>query len=232
MQIRKELLKVLDRLDTSLTLENGWPGGDWPVGREFQPFEFEIVVGAILTQNTQWKNVETVLSRLVDAGLTSAERISRCQSPILEGTIRSARFFRQKSAVLKSLAGAILESGDSFYSRVSRDRLLQVSGVGPETADAILLYACGRCEFVADSYARRFLRRYGFLEDVTYQKAKDFFETHLPADVKVYRRSHALLVEHGKALCRSVPFCQGCLLQKECKSANQSLSERPRTPGL
>jgi len=159
VHIRNELFRVYERLETTPSLDQGWPGGEWPVSGEFEPVEFEIVIGAILTQNTNWKNAERGLVRLRDIGLIDAERIDGCRSAILEDAIRPVGFFRQKSAVLKRLAGTILEFGQSFYSRVLREDLLSVKGIGPETADAILLFACGRTEFVADAYGRRIFHR-------------------------------------------------------------------------
>jgi endonuclease-3 related protein len=213
------LFKVYDLLQTSLSFEEGWPGGHWPVSGEFEPVEFEIVVGAVLTQNTNWRNVERGLSRLTDAGLTDAGSVMNCPQSTLEDVIRPVGFFRKKSRVLKRVAGAILEFGGSFYSRVIREDLLSIEGIGPETADAILLYACARPEFVADAYARRILERYGLIVDTGYQEAKEVLEAHLPSRVSLYKRFHALLVEHAKQYCRNVPLCFRCILQENCKMA-------------
>jgi endonuclease-3 related protein len=219
MQTRTELLDVYDRLRDTISLDQGWPGGEWPVSGEFQPVEFEIVAGAVLTQNTSWNNAERALRQLRHARLTSATQIGSCQTHVLEDAIQPAGFFRRKAEVLKELSKIILRCEDSFYRRVRRDELLKVKGIGPETADAILLYACKKPEFVADTYARRILSRYGLLEEASYQEGKEFVESHLPVDGGLYGRFHALLVEHAKQHCRSIPLCTGCVLREGCSSA-------------
>ncbi|MGW8181741.1 MAG: endonuclease [bacterium] len=217
MEIRRELFKIYHLLETSLSLAEGWPGGRWPVSGGFKPPEFEIVVGAILSQNTNWKNVEKALRRLSIGGIKDAQSILSCPQSTLENAIRPAGFYRKKSIVLKHTAKTILEVGKHFYSVVTRERLISINGIGPETADAILLYACLQPEFVADAYARRILGRYGLLVEEGYSEAKQFFEAHLSAHVKFYQLFHALLVEHAKECCRKVPLCPKCVLQEDCQ---------------
>ena len=221
-QIRNKLLKVHDLLQTALPLEKGWPGGKWPVSGEFSPPEFEIIVGAVLTQNTRWENVEKILLRLLKAKLQSVDLMVECPIPILEEVLRPVGFFRKKAGVLKRLAKAILEYPGDFYSQVQRSEILCIGGVGPETADAILLYACARLEFVADAYARRILHRYGLIEGTSYRDAKEIIESHLPLQVGLYQRFHALLVEHGKTSCRRVPLCPKCVLRESCRWVRRS----------
>jgi endonuclease-3 related protein len=178
--------------------------------------EFEIVVGAVLTQNTSWKNAERGLASLKDIGLTSAPALSEYPTPRLEQALQPVGFFRKKSRLLKRLSEMILNHPKGFYSFATRNELLSIKGIGPETADAILLYACAKPEFVADNYSRRILERLGLPVGEGYGETKDFIESHLPSDVELFRRFHALLVEHAKYSCRKVPLCSGCVLQRGC----------------
>jgi len=215
---RKALLDLYQALEASVSLEGVWPEGNWPVTAQFEPTEFEIVVGAVLTQNTNWRNVEKGLSRLIDTGLTDVGKVSMCPTAVLEMAVRPVGFFRRKALVLKRLSALILRYGEDFYARVHREELLSISGVGPETADAILLYACARLEFIADGYTRRILGRFGVLDHVrSYQEAKRILEFHLPSRLEVYRKFHALLVEHAKNSCRKEPLCSICFLREKCQ---------------
>jgi endonuclease-3 related protein len=216
MHISKELFEIFDRLERSIPLESGWPGGNWPLSGYFEPREFEIVIGAILTQNTNWRNVEKALVRLREADIKDASDLTNCPLPSLEEIVKPAGFFRKKSQLLKRVAEMILGYREQFYTRVKRHALLSIRGIGPETADAILLYACGRPEFIADAYTRRILRRYGFSVVDSYGETKDFLEMRLPPRVALFRRFHALLVEQAKAYCRKVPLCSGCTLRDRC----------------
>lgn len=221
MDIRSELLKVFESLQETLQLEEGWPGGDWPLSGSFAPPVFEIVVGAMLTQNTSWKNVEKGLTRLREKGLTTARDLINCPLSDLEEAIRPVGFFRKKAGLLKRVASTILAYQGEFYSRVTREELLSIEGVGPETADAVLLYACAKPEFIADSYARRILRRYGLPIANGYGESKHLLEANLSQEVGFFRRFHALLVEHAKESCRKVPRCPSCVLNQGCKKGRE-----------
>ncbi len=180
------------------------------------------MVGAILTQNVNWKNVEKALRRMIEEQLVEADRIECCAQGFLEDTIRSAGFYRQKAKRLKGIAQFILAYPGDFYSEVRREELLSIPGIGPETADSILLYACDRSHFVVDAYTRRIFTRYGFLSrKATYQEVQQFFESNLPADVPLYKRFHAMIVEHAKQICRKTPLCQDCVFQEECHTADR-----------
>lgn len=189
----------------------------WPVSGKFRPEEFEIAVGTILTQNTNWKNVEKALANMIEAGFVSAGTISRCSTRKLEHVIRPAGFFTQKAKRLKELAAFIVHFDDDFYKNVTRQQLLNINGIGQETADSILLYACGKAEFVVDAYTKRIFARFGILgKDEKYDNIKRFFETRIRKDAKLYKEFHALVVEHAKETCRKKPLCHACPL-KECK---------------
>lgn len=191
---------------------HGWPA----------EHRFEILVGAVLTQNTAWRNVERALANLRARDALSARAIAAMPHERLAETIRPAGYYRTKATYLKNLAGR-LESAGGFQALARRSTaelradLLGVKGVGPETADAILLYAFERPVFVVDAYARRLLQRLGWPGgDASYDGLRGVFEAALPASVQVLARCHALIVAHAKAVCRSRPLCGQCVLQPHC----------------
>ncbi len=212
------LKKIYQTLERAYPSPKGWPNGDWPLSGDFTPRRLEVVVGAILTQNVNWENVERALSRMIKEQLVKADRIEGCSQAFLEEAIHSAGFYKQKAKRLKGIARFILAYPGDFYSKVRREELLSMQGIGPETADSILLYACDRPNFVVDAYTRRILTRYGFLSPKTsYQEVQQLFESHLPADVPLYKRFHALIVEHAKQICKKTPVCRVCVFRKECQ---------------
>jgi endonuclease-3 related protein len=214
------LIKIFQTLENSYPSPKDWPNGEWPLSGEFKPRRLEVVVGAILTQNVNWRNVEKALGRMIEEQLVTADGIEGCSQAFLEQTIRSAGFYRQKAKRLKGIAQFILAYPGDFYSQVPREKLLSIPGIGPETADSILLYACDRPHFVVDAYTRRLFTRYGFLSPkASYQEVQHSFESHMPVDVPLYKRSHALIVEHAKRTCRKTPLCKDCVLRKECQAA-------------
>jgi endonuclease-3 related protein len=172
----------------------------WPAGREFVPKEWEVCAGAILTQNTNWKNVEKALDNLEAAGIITPGATLNLRQEKLELLVRPSGFYRQKAVRLKALAELVSEFGnfDNFVKKVRREELLAVNGIGPETADSILLYACGRPVFVADAYTRRFLEAVGVKTAHDYESLRRYFEERLPEDVDLYKEFHALIVEWGK----------------------------------
>ena len=218
---RSLLIEIYSALDRAYRSSQDWPDGNWPASRRFDPRQFEVSAGAVLTQNTSWTNVEKALDGLVGASLTSAEAIATCSPGDLEEAIRPSGFYRQKSVRLKRLARQIIDFPGDFYAEVSREQLLSLSGIGPETADSILLFACSRPHFVVDAYTRRICNRYGLLaEGLSYEEVKAFFERHLPKNVTRYRRFHAFLVEHAKGVCQKRPRCSFCVLKPNCEQAD------------
>lgn len=211
------LLDIYQSLRRVYPLLEGWPNGDWPISRHFRPPRFEVILGSILTQNTNWKNVEKALKQLVQEGLVAARKVESCSVIQLEDAIRSSGFFRQKARRLKDVCRFILDFRGAFYREVGRDELLSIRGIGPETADSILLYACDQPHFVVDAYTRRVFVRYGLLrENSAYDEVKDFFQSRLPRDVNLYKRFHALIVEHAKQTCMKSPSCGRCVMADEC----------------
>ena len=186
---------------------------------------FEICAGAILTQNTAWKNVEKALAALRKAGLTSAAAIAACPLPRLEGTIRSSGYYRQKARRLKEFCRRALKEHPEglikwFAAAPAYDlraELLSYKGIGPETADCMVLYAAGKPSFVIDAYTRRIMERAVLARGLSYEGWKEEFERSLPPDVKMYNEYHALLVRLGKDFCRkSKPLCGNCPLRRVC----------------
>ncbi len=224
------LIDIYQTLKQAYPSPKDWPNGEWPLSGEFKPRRLEVVVGAILTQNVNWKNVEKALSRMIEEQLVEADRIERCPQAFLEDTIRSAGFYRQKAMRLKGIAQFILAYPGDFYTEVQREELLSIPGIGPETADSILLYACDRPHFVVDAYTLRLFTRYGFLSrKSSYQEVQQFFESHLPADVPLYKRFHALIVEHAKQICRKTPVCKDCVFRKKCQYGQQTTNNKQQT---
>ncbi|HEV09074.1 MAG TPA: endonuclease, partial [Sulfurihydrogenibium azorense] len=154
----------------------------WPV-HENQDKVVEIVVGAVLTQNTSWKNVEKSLENLISYGCLSFECIKNIDIEILKKLIKPSGFYNQKAKTLKLLANLFLEKKE-----ITRQELLAVKGVGPETADSILLYAFDKPFFVVDKYTKRLFYRLGFTpENISYEELQRFITDNIPKDVEIYK---------------------------------------------
>lgn len=189
----------------------------WPAQERF-----EILVGAILTQNTNWQNVERALHSLSLASCTTPEQIVSCPDQDLAAHIRSSGYFNVKARRLKAFCSWLLEQGglavlDTRDTGDLRAELLSVHGIGPETADDMLLYAFERPVFVIDAYTRRIFSRVGLVEEkINYEDLQCFFEDSLDADVGMFNEYHALIVRHGKEVCRTSPRCDTCVLKDLC----------------
>lgn len=203
--------------DVYSTLQRHYgPSAWWPAKTSY-----EVMVGAILTQNTAWSNVEKALRNFGDK--LDPVIVSQMSLAELEAIIRPAGFFRQKALYLKAL-GDWWSSYDYDIESL-RDRplpelraeILRVRGVGRETADSILLYAFGLRSFVIDAYTVRLCTRLPLNADLRYESLKRTFEDHLPHSVDIYNNFHALIVIHGKAHCRKKPLCEACPLADVCQ---------------
>lgn len=196
------------------------PQGWWPVQNGFSPPEWEVCAGAVLTQNTSWKNVEKALTSLKAAGITTPAKTLKVHNHVLKNHIRSSGYYTQKAHRLKALAGFVSQfsAERDFLKGVDRDDLLAINGIGPETADSILLYAANRKFFVVDAYTRRVFSRFGMLKEKwDYDDIRTFFERSLPQDAGVYKEFHALIVTLGKRICRGAPLCAKCPLNGPCR---------------
>lgn len=202
--------EIYRRLHTHYGDQDWWPG-DTP---------FEVMVGAILTQNTAWTNVEKAVANLKAADSLDAQAIYALPHDRLAQLVRSSGYFNVKARRLKAFCAWYLKRADmaSDMSVVAlRGELLAIYGVGPETADDILLYAFERPVFVIDAYTRRIFSRLGLINgDEPYDLLREIFERDLPPRVSLFSQYHALIVSHGKDICRVKPRCRDCVLQSGC----------------
>jgi len=206
------LTEYYERLFALHGPQHWWPGRT----------RFEIIVGAILTQNTAWTNVETAIANLRRARLLSPRAIETVPTARLARLIRSSGYFRQKARKLKAFVTFLRREYAGSLTRMFRtpaaelrEQLLAVYGIGRESADSILLYAGGHPVFVVDAYARRMLERHGLArENSHYESIRALFESQLPADAALYNEFHALIVHTGKHYCRARnPRCAECPLR-------------------
>lgn len=183
--------------------------------------ELEMMVGAVLTQNTNWKNVKKALNNLKEGNLLSLHKLGTLSTSEVAEVIRPAGYFNIKAKRLKNLIDFIVEHYQAELSmflteetQALREGLLSVKGIGPETADSILLYAVRRPVFVVDAYTHRIMKRHGMTdEQASYYELQALFMDHLPEDSALFNEFHALLVKTGKEYCRRKPLCDICPLE-------------------
>ncbi|MGV8074255.1 MAG: endonuclease III domain-containing protein [Syntrophobacteraceae bacterium] len=208
---RKELLEnVFERLSGFFGPQHWWPA-ETP---------FEVIVGAILTQNTAWKNVEQSISALRNRGLLDLRALDAVDQSELALLIRSSGYYNQKAKKLKTFCSHIDTNWDGDLAQfLSQDmdalrfELLGIRGIGPETADSIVLYAAEQPSFVIDTYTFRVFSRHGWIaEDLNYDELREFFMDSLDPDLHTFQEYHALLVRTGHHYCRRKPLCESCPL--------------------
>jgi endonuclease-3 related protein len=208
----ERLLDIRQRLFDHFGPQHWWPG-DTP---------FEIMVGAVLTQNTNWRNVERAIDTLKDAGMLSLEKMAALPVDLLAQYIRPAGYYNIKAGRLRNLLGMIIERHEGDPERLltqsletQRRDLLSVKGVGPETADSIILYAAGQPIFVVDAYTHRILLRHNLIdEEYGYYEIQELFMDNLDNNTDLFNEYHALLVRLGKEFCKkSKPRCDDCPLK-------------------
>jgi len=208
---KARLLRLYAALHRRFGRQRWWPGRS----------PYEIAVGAVLTQHTAWLNAARAITALRTRRALDPTRLAALGIGTLARVIRPAGTPRVKARRLRALTRWILERTGGRLSRMRamalgplRADLLAVPGLGPETADAILLYAAGRPVFVADAYARRVLARHRLVaRRAGYEEVRGWLEAHLPTDPELFNEFHALLVAVGKSHCRSRPQCEGCALR-------------------
>lgn len=207
-----QLAIYYDALFSAYGPQHWWPGRT----------RFEVIVGAILTQSTSWSNVELAIVALRREKLLSPLAIERVSLARLSRLIRSSGYYRQKARKLKAFVhflrkqyGGSLDRMFATPTSQLRQQLLAVHGIGPETADSILLYAGNHPIFVVDAYTRRILERHHLAHGKhSYDEIQQFFQQNLPASAPLFNEYHALIVHTGKHFCRkSAPRCQDCALQ-------------------
>ncbi|MGO9112652.1 MAG: endonuclease III domain-containing protein [Thermoguttaceae bacterium] len=206
------LQEVYQRLLEAFGPQKWWPGDT----------HFEMMVGAILVQNTSWQNVRRAIDNLRAADLLEPHALHDLPEEELQELIRSAGYYRIKAKRLRSLLQFLVERYDGsieamFRTPLSelRKELLGIHGVGPETADSILLYAGALPTFVVDAYTYRVFSRHGWIDtESDYPRIQEFFHDHLPADAPMFNEFHALLVNLGKHYCKKAhPLCEACPLK-------------------
>jgi len=208
------LSSIYERLTACYGPQHWWPG-ETP---------FEIVVGAVLTQNTAWANVRRAIQNLQQAGLLTLEALHRADADTVRALITPSGFYNVKYRRLRHLLDYLAAQPDGWNRlrtaplEILREELLAIHGIGPETADSILLYAFERPTFVVDAYTRRLFGRLGerWLAEAPYEAVRAHFMAHLPSNHALYNEYHALIVVHGKARCRKRPLCAGCPLKNDC----------------
>ncbi len=197
--------------------KNYGPQGWWPADSGL-----ECILGAILTQNTSWKNVERAIENLRRENLISVGKLNLITADELAGLIRPSGYYNQKALKIKNFVtfaaqnySGSLEKMFGEDKSVLRKKLLGIKGIGPETADSILLYAGGIPVFVVDAYTYRVLSRHGLVpEETTYDEIQELFTDSLPEDAHTFNEYHALLVKVGKEHCKKRdPRCNGCPLE-------------------
>jgi len=210
--LQEQLLEYYERLFSHFGPQKWWPG-DSPL---------EVCVGAILTQNTNWNNVARAIENLKKAGLLRADALYSIPAEELARHIRPAGYYNVKASRLKNFINYLWSNHQGRLDKMFdmdmeplRDELLTVKGIGPETADSILLYGGGKPTFVIDAYTMRCLRRHDIIDDeCQYEDARRLFMANLPLDVQLYNEYHALFVALGKHYCRPRrPGCNKCPLE-------------------
>jgi len=212
-KVKKKIVKdIYKRLFSVAGPQYWWPG-DTP---------FEIIVGAILTQNINWGNVEKAIKNLKQAGVLSPKALNALSLTQLASLIKPAGYFNVKAGRLKNFMNFLFATYKGSLRAMARQdlpklrqELLDVNGIGPETADSILLYAFQKPIFVVDAYTKRVLSRHGLVEsDAEYQGIQDLLMGSLKPDVQLFNEYHALIVHTGKYFCKTKPQCEKCPLNK------------------
>jgi endonuclease-3 related protein len=193
--------------------QNWWPADS----------QIEVIIGAILTQAVNWSNVEKAISNLKEANLVNLKKLKEVKEKRLAELIKPSGYYNMKAKKLKSFVSYLDDNYDLNLNKFNkgkpetiRKKLIDIYGIGPETADSIMLYAFNQSKFVIDTYTKRIISRIGYTsEDVSYDKLKALFEKNLENDAKLFNEYHSLLVKHAKEHClKSSPLCIKCPLNK------------------
>ncbi len=199
--------ELFERLKSHYGSQQWWPAET----------KYEIVVGAVLTQNTNWNNVERAINNLRKEKLLSPDKILENSSNELKKLIRPSGFYNAKESTLRRLTDFIHNNNvNEMPMKELREQLLKIKGVGPETADSILLYAYNRPVFVIDAYTKRLVKRLKMTGKEKYNELQEFFQDALPKDTDLYAEFHALIVEHCKKICKKEPHCDICFMKDDC----------------
>jgi len=205
------LLEIYRKLFDTFGPQHWWPGET----------AFEVAIGAILTQNTNWGNVEKAIYNLKSEGKLRASAIHKMTSESLASLIRPAGYFNVKAKRLRNFIDFLVREYGGSMAKMKKEekdairaKLLAVNGIGPETADSIILYALGKPVFVIDAYTKRVLSRHNVMHhDLSYDKFQELFHLNLATDVQLFNEYHALFVRVAKEHCRTKAICPGCPLE-------------------
>ena len=208
--MQNKLLLIYNKLCSHFGPQHWWPG-ETP---------FEVAVGAVLTQNTNWGNVEKAIDNLKRKGKLNASGIHNITTERLAALIKPAGYFNVKAKRLKHFVSFLMKDYGGSMSRMKdaklpsiREHLLRVNGIGPETADSIILYALEEPVFVVDAYTKRVLSHHNIKDhDASYDSFQELFHSNLKRDVRLFNEYHALFVRVAKEHCRTKPICEGCPL--------------------
>lgn len=205
------LMDIYNLLLSAYGKRNWWPAKT----------PFEMIIGAILTQNTAWTNVEKAIENFEDR--LSPEFIETASHEEIADIIRPSGYYNQKAIRLKAITAWFkkysydIKNAQKFDGETLRRELLEVKGVGRETADSILTYALDKPFFVVDAYTKRILYRIGYDIPKNYDDLRLEIEKSIPKDLYIYNEFHALIVYHAKCYCKKIPICNGCSLESLCK---------------
>ncbi len=203
--MKKLLMDIYNKLLDRYSYQHWWPAQT----------KDEMVIGAILTQNTSWSNVEKAINNLKKHQLCSLEKIYSINDNIIKQLIIPAGFFNQKAQYLKNIARFFIDNG-SFLTLSTldtaqlRNKLLSIKGIGKETADSILLYAFDRAVFVIDAYTKRLINRHNISAESDYDEIQNIFMDNLDNNHRLFGEYHALIVKNAKEFCKSKPLCDNC----------------------
>lgn len=212
-RVAKELESIYRKLYLRFGPQHWWPAES----------PFEVIIGAILTQNTAWTNVEKAICSLKRSKLLHPQKLYHTNTKMIAQLIRSCGYYNIKAKRLKNFLKVLFSQFKGNLAKMFslpaaslREKLLQIKGIGPETADSILLYAAKKPVFVIDAYTRRFLLRHKVIkEKAGYQQIQSLFAANLPHSVKLFNEYHALIVRLAKEFCRTEPRCNFCPLKIE-----------------
>lgn len=223
------LLVIYNNLYSHFHAQHWWPitpegklHPEYSGGPKNEKQQLEVCFGAILTQNTAWKNVEKAIIELNKSNLINIKKIIKIKNKRLAEIIKSSGYHNQKAKKLKNFCSFLLKNYNGslknlFNNNIEklRNGLLSINGIGPETADSIILYAAKKPIFVIDAYTKRILNRIGYKEN-TYEELQNLFMQNLPKSEKLFNEYHALLVELGKNICKKEPLCRECPVKMHC----------------
>ncbi|MGD9143627.1 MAG: endonuclease III domain-containing protein [Dehalococcoidia bacterium] len=220
-EINRVLLDIYSKLYDRFGPQHWWPAEE----------PFEVIIGAILTQSTAWSNVEKAIANLKESGVMSAASLRELPEPKLAELIYPSGYYNAKARKIKAFVQWLGDKycdnpGRLFNQDISylRKQLLGVYGIGEETADSIILYAAEKPVFVIDAYTRRLIKRLGLAPlNNSYSTCQSLFTDHIPADSDLFNEYHALIVRHGKDICRKTPSCEICCLNETGQTGSQQV---------